>query len=91
MLRANLPKNNKSFERIGISVLNFIQCATPTNAGLNKKRPSPFHGGFMVSESYLFLEGSTNASEEELSFQDSKHALWPKAILGNCHIFPKDL
>lgn len=45
------------------------------------------HGERIVS----FLEGSTNASEEELSFQDSKHVLWPKAILGNCHIFPKDL
>lgn len=37
MLRAIYQKNNKSFERIGISVLNFIQCATPTNAGLNKR------------------------------------------------------
>ena len=38
-----------------------------------------------------FLEGSINASEEELNFQDSKHALWPKVILGNYHTFPKDL
>lgn len=37
------------------------------------------HGERIVS----FLEGSTNASEEELSFQNSKHVLWPKAILGN--------
>jgi len=45
------------------------------------------HGERIVS----FLEGFANASEEELSFQDSKHVLWPKVILGNYHTFPKDL